>query len=333
MHSTITQFLRFLSVERNAAPLTIKSYREDLSSLADYLNQAYGREPAPAEITPLDLRGYVSALHEAGYAKTSVARRLASLRTFYKFAQREGLADSNPAKPLRNPRRDHKLPHFLSSDEVGKLLDAPSATTPMGLRDRAILETMYSAGLRVSETVGVNDGDLDLADGLIRIRGKGRRERLAPIGTFAVKALNRWLKVRSTLASGVRKLPDGPASRAVGSHREAHASRSPITNASRSASATTPVFTNRFGRRLTTRSVARMLLKYLKLTGLDLRTTPHTLRHSFATHLLDRGADIRSVQELLGHKSLVTTQIYTHVSTAGLRAAYDRAHPRAKTKS
>ena len=301
MHSAITQFLRFLSVERNAADLTIKSYREDLASLAGYLTEASGRTPSPAEITPLDLRGYVSALHEAGYAKTSVARRLASLRTFYKFAQREGLADSNPAKPLRNPRRDRKLPHFLSTDEVGKLLVAPPATTPMGLRDRAILETMYSAGLRVSEAVGMNDGDIDLAEGLVRIRGKGRRERLAPLGSFALKSLTRWQRVRR-LSS---KEPAGPLA---------------------------PVFTNKFGRRLTTRSVHRMLLKYLKLTGLDLRTTPHTLRHSFATHLLDRGADIRSVQELLGHKSLVTTQIYTHVSTAGLRAVYEKAHPRARRK-
>lgn len=302
MQTATTQFLRFLSVERNASPLTIKSYREDLTSLSDYLAQAYGRAPAPSEITPLDLRGYVSALHEAGYAKTSIARRLASLRTFYKFAQREGLADSNPAKPLRNPRRDHKLPHFLSTEDLGKLLQAPPATTPMGLRDRAILETMYSAGLRVSETVGINDGDIDLAEGLVRIRGKGRRERLAPIGSFASKALTRWLKVRKL------------------SPREA---KGPLA----------PVFTNKFGRRLTTRSVARMLLKHLKLSGLDLRTTPHTLRHSFATHLLDRGADIRSVQELLGHKSLVTTQIYTHVSTAGLRAAYEKAHPRARRTS
>ena len=299
MQTATTQFLRFLNVERNASPLTIKSYREDLTSLNDYLAQAYGRVPAPSEITPLDLRGYVSALHEAGYAKTSIARRLASLRTFYKFAQREGLADSNPAKPLRNPRRDHKLPHFLSTEDLGKLLQSPPATTPMGLRDRAILETMYSAGLRVSETVGINDGDMDLAQGLVRIRGKGRRERLAPIGSFASKALNRWLKVRTL------------------SPREA---KGPLA----------PVFTNKFGRRLTTRSVARLLLKHLKVTGLDLRTTPHTLRHSFATHLLDRGADIRSVQELLGHKSLVTTQIYTHVSTAGLRAAYEKAHPRAR---
>jgi integrase/recombinase XerC len=301
MHSAISQFLRFLSVERNAAPLTIKSYREDLNSLADYLTQACGSAPAPAAVTPLDLRGYVSALHEAGYAKSSVARRLASLRTFYRFAQREGLAESNPAKPLRNPRPDRKLPHFLATDEIGKLLVAPPATTPQGIRDRAILETMYSAGLRVSEAVGMNDGDLDLAEGIIRVRGKGRRERLAPLGSFAAKALRRWLKLR-TLSP---KEPAGPL---------------------------VPVFTNKFGCRLTTRSVHRLLLKHLKSTGLDLRTTPHTLRHSFATHLLDRGADIRSVQELLGHKSLVTTQIYTHVSTAGLRAVYERAHPRARRK-
>jgi integrase/recombinase XerC len=299
MNSAISQFLRFLSVERNAAELTIKSYREDLSSLAEYLKEACGHEPQPGEITPLDLRGYVSALHEAGYAKTSVARRLASLRTFYKFAQREGLAQSNPAKPLRNPRPDRKLPHFLSSDEIGRLLNAPPAGEVAGLRDRAILETMYSAGLRVSEAVGMNDGDLNLAEGIVRIRGKGRRERLAPIGSFAAKAMQRWLKVR-------------------------------VLSAKEQAGVLAPAFTNKFGRRLTTRSVHRMLLKYLKLTGLDLRTTPHTLRHSFATHLLDRGADIRSVQELLGHKSLVTTQIYTHVSTAGLRAAYERAHPRAR---
>jgi integrase/recombinase XerC len=321
MHSAIAQFLRFLTVERNAAALTQKSYREDLTSLAEYLTQAYGHTPNPGDITPLDLRGYVSALHEAGYAKTSVARRLASLRTFYKFAQREGLAESNPAKPLRNPRPDRKLPHFLSTDEIGRLLNAPPATTPQGMRDRAILETMYSAGLRVSEAVGMNDSDLDLAEGLVRIRGKGRRERLAPIGSFAAKALARWLKVRKV----------GPGRRAGPDLRKLANTES--KGPARQAGPTVPIFTNRFGGRLTTRSVHRMLLKYLKLTGLDLRTTPHTLRHSFATHLLDRGADIRSVQELLGHKSLVTTQIYTHVSTAGLRAIYEKAHPRAKPRS
>ena len=300
MRPAIDRFLRFLEVERNAAALTIKSYREDLISLDGYLSECYGREAEPREISPLDLRGYVSALHEAGYAKTSVSRRLASLRTFFKFAQREGLAESNPAKPLRNPRPDRKLPHFLSNEEVGKLLETPPAHSAMGLRDRSILETMYSAGLRVSECVGLNESDVDLAEGTLLIRGKGRRERIAPVGSYALKALRLWLTQRR-LAKGT----EGPGS---------------------------PIYVNRFGTRLTTRSVARMLEKHLKVAGLDLRTSPHTLRHSFATHLLDRGADIRSVQELLGHKSLVTTQIYTHLSTAGLRIVYEKAHPRAKRK-
>jgi integrase/recombinase XerC len=299
MQTSIARFLRFLVVERNASPLTIKSYREDLSCLTEYLGEVLGRMPKPGEITALDLRGYLAALHEAGYAKSSVARRLASLRSFFRFAQREGLAEGNPAKPLRNPRPERKLPHFLSTDEIGRLLETPPRDESLGLRDRAILEIMYSAGLRVSEAVGINDEDLDLEAGLVRVRGKGKRERLAPLGRFAVRAVRRWLNSRQLSA------------------REPH-------------NGLAPVFVNKFGRRLTTRSVARLLEKHIRAAGLDSRTSPHTLRHSFATHLLDRGADIRSVQELLGHKSLVTTQIYTHVSTAGLREAYDRAHPRAK---
>ncbi|MCA9222137.1 MAG: tyrosine recombinase XerC [Planctomycetales bacterium] len=298
MLEAVERFLRYLKVERNAADLTIKSYREDLTSLCEYLTDSFQRTPSPNELTPLDLRGYTAALHEAGYAKTSIARRLASLRSFFRFAQREGLVETNPAKPLRNPRPDRNLPHFLSTDDIGRLLEAPPSDDPAGLRDRAILETMYSAGLRVSEVVGINDGDLDFENGLVRIRGKGRRERLSPLGSYSERALRRWLRER-------KLSPKEPQDYAA------------------------PVFVNKFGRRLTTRSVARMLEKHLKLAGLDLRTTPHTLRHSFATHLLDRGADIRSVQELLGHKSLVTTQIYTHISTAGLREAYEKAHPRA----
>ena len=299
MNAAIQKFLRYLHVERNASDLTIKSYREDLESLNDYLSDSSGRQIHPEQITPKDLRDYVAALHQAGYAQTSIARRLASLRSFYRFAQREGIASGNPAKPLRNPRRKRKLPHFLTTRQIGSLLNAPPVDEALGLRDRAILETMYSAGLRVSELVGTNDGDLDFVQGLIRVRGKGKRERLAPLGRFAVRALKRWLKVRNLSSD----------------ENSGHES---------------PVFVNKFGRRITTRSIARMLDKYLKISGLDLKTSPHTLRHSFATHLLDRGADIRSVQELLGHKSLITTQIYTHVSTAGLRQAYERAHPRAK---
>ncbi len=299
MQNTIARFLRYLHVERNASLLTIKSYREDLTSLAGYLEELYGHPAELVEITPMDLRGYVAALHEAGYAKTSVARRLASLRSFFRFAMREGLVEANPAKPLRNPRPDRRLPHFLTTEEIGRLLGTPAADKPQGLRDRAILEVIYSAGLRVSESVGMNDEDVDFEAGLVRIRGKGKKERLAPLGSYATTALEQWIQVRELAEDE----PGGGRA---------------------------PVFVNRFGHRLTTRSVARLLEKHLRSAQLDLRTTPHTLRHSFATHLLDRGADIRSVQELLGHKSLVTTQIYTHLSTTGLREAYEKAHPRAQ---
>ncbi len=300
MQTSIARFLQYLAVERNVSDLTIKSYREDLGLLVQYLTQARGVCPEPSAITTVELRGYVAAMHEAGYAKTTIARRLASLRSFFRFGQREGWTNSNPAKPLRNPRKPRSLPHFLSTDDIGRLLESPPAFGVQGRRDRAILETLYSAGLRVSEVVGLDDEDIDFAGSVLRVRGKGKKERLAPIGSFAIKAIRTWLAERKSVT------PDKPAPKR-------------------------PLFINRFGKRLTTRSVARMLEKYLRQTGLDSRTTPHTLRHSFATHLLDRGADIRSVQELLGHKSLVTTQIYTHVSTANLRAAYEKAHPRART--
>jgi integrase/recombinase XerC len=299
MQSEVARFLQYLKVERNASALTVKSYAEDLQALTEYLEQARGAVPDAGEIETLDLRGYVAAMTEAGYAKTTIARRLASLRSFFRFGQRDGWCKTNPAKPLRNPRKPRSLPHFLSSDEIERLLAAPGQKDAIALRDRAILEVLYSAGLRVSELAGLNDSDLDLASGVLRVRGKGRRERISPVGSFATHALRQWLAERKVSP----KEKQGPLA---------------------------PVFTNKFGRRLTTRSIGRMLEKYLKETGLDRRTTPHTLRHSFATHLLDRGADIRSVQELLGHKSLITTQIYTHVTTAGLRAAYEKAHPRAK---
>ena len=313
MHTAVARFLQFLAVERNASPYTVKSYREDLTALGDYLTEVYGgRAPVAGDVTVSDLRGYVAALTESGYAKTTIARHLASLRSFFRFGQREGWTKTNPAKPLRNPRKGRSLPHFLSTDELGRLLNSPPLDVPMGLRDRAILETMYSAGLRVSEAVGLDDGDLDFDACVLRVRGKGRRERLSPVGSFATDALRSWLSVRKS----AQKKGSGPK-------RQVSQPLAPGPPAS------LPVFVNKYGRRLTTRSVARMLEKYLRLAGLDSRTTPHSLRHSFATHLLDRGADIRSVQELLGHKSLVTTQIYTHVSTSALRQVYERAHPRA----
>jgi integrase/recombinase XerC len=300
MHQEVYQFLRYLDVERNASDLTIKSYREDLIDMADFITDQGRTTRLPRDIAPNDLRSYVTALHEAGYAKSSISRKLASLRSFFKFAQRQQMVDNNPAKPLRNPRGTRKLPHFLTNEEILSLLNAPNKESEMGRRDLAILEVTYSAGLRVSELVGMNDRDIDFTDGTIRIRGKGRKERIGQLGSHAKKALLEYFQMR-------RPAPNG--------------TKEPAT------------FRNKFGGRLTSRSVARMLEKYIKERGLDTRTSPHTLRHSFATHLLNGGADIRSVQELLGHKSLVTTQIYTHVSTANIKAAYDKAHPRAKKES
>jgi integrase/recombinase XerC len=296
MRKAIDRFLRYLDVERNSSNLTIKSYREDLEMLSYFLAYDDGSLPAPREVTSQDLRQYVAAMSEAQYARSSISRRLATLRSFYRFCQRQGYTDNNPAKPLRNPRKQRSLPHFLSTEEVAKLILAPDTDTPMGKRDQAVFETMYSAGLRVSELVGINDGDLHLDEGLIRVRGKGRKERFAPMGSFAVGAIDSWLNARVLAEDAPKK-------------------------------ALSPVFVNRFGRRITTRSIGRMLDKYINLAGLDSRTSPHTLRHSFATHLLDSGAGIRSVQELLGHKSLVTTQIYTHLTTANLKDVYEKAHP------
>ncbi len=300
MHSAIAQFLRYLVAERNASELTIKSYREDLFAFVEWLETTSGKVPPPESLSPQDLRSFQAALQQAGYARSSISRKLAALRSFYKFAMREGLASSNPAKPLRNPRRQRKLPHVLTDDEVGRLLLAPPADRVDGLRDRAILETIYSAGLRVSELVGLQDGDIDSREQIIRVRGKGRKERICPLGSFALRAIEQY-------AGGRQRSPEAE-----------------------SLGRRAPVFVNRFGNQLTTRSVGRMLEKHLAAAGLDARTSPHTLRHSFATHLLDRGADIRSVQELLGHKSLATTQIYTHVSAASLRQVYEKAHPRAR---
>lgn len=291
----VERFLRAMVAERGASPFTVKSYREDLLQLSEFLSSAGCRSPADA--TSAILRRFAGGLHAAGYAQSTVARKLASTRSFYAFGQREGWVRTNPAKPLRGPKRARKLPRFLTGEEIGRLLAAPQPRQAGGLRDRAILEVMYSAGLRVRELVGLDDADLDLRGGTVRVRGKGRRERLGIVGTHARRALESWLAARPRAPAGSR---------------------------------TTPLFTNRFGTRLSVRGVGRLLEKHLLTAGLAGRASPHTLRHSFATHLLDAGADIRSVQELLGHKSLVTTQIYTHVTTARLLDAFDKAHPRAR---
>jgi integrase/recombinase XerC len=298
MQTAVQAFLRHLRLEKNVSQLTLKSYADDFESFDAYLQDRIGHVPPPDELSIAELRGYVTYLHDCQYARTTIARRLACLRSFFRYTTREGITQTNIAKALRTPRVGRKLPHFLTNEQVISLLEAPPANDPMGLRDRAILETLYSAGLRVSELVGLDLDDWDRAANIIRVYGKGKKERIAPIGSHAARALERWLEVRE-------------------SDKEAPADE-------RGA-----IFVNRFGRRLTTRSIGRILEKYLQVTGLDSITSPHTLRHSFATHLLDGGADLRSVQELLGHKSLTTTQIYTHVSTRRMQDAYEQAHPHA----
>jgi integrase/recombinase XerC len=298
MDAALADFLHHLALEKNASAHTVKSYREDLTQALDFFRARLSEShPAVPRLNTRLLRAHAAWLHEQGYAKSTIARRLAAIRSWCRFMYRRGLLTVNPADGLRGPRQDKKLPHFLGTAALTQLVAAPHEDTPMGLRDRALLETVYSAGLRVSELTGLNLGDLDLDAGIATVRGKGKRERLALLGDQATAALRAWLAIRGTVCPPSRK-------------QEA-------------------VFLNKRGGRLTSRSVARMLEKYLAQTGLDPRTSPHSLRHSFATHLLDNGADIRSVQELLGHRSLGTTQIYTHVTTQRLQDSYQKAHPRA----
>lgn len=295
----LAEFLTHLGLEKNASIQTTKSYREDLSQALGFVREHLKKGSVePRDWTTRTLRAFVAWLHEQGYAKSTVARRLAAVRSFGKFLCREGTLAANPAEALRGPRQDKKLPHFLTLDDVQKLLAAPPVTDPIGRRDKAWLEVLYSGGLRVSELSGLNLDDLDLGDGIVVVRGKGKKERLALLGEPAKQAISAWLPDRAAILA--RRKRESPA-----------------------------VFLNQTGTRLTVRSVGRLLEKYLAQAGLDPRTSPHTLRHSFATHMLDAGADIRGVQELLGHKSLATTQVYTHVTTQRLQQSYHKAHPRA----
>ena len=298
MDQALADFLRHLGLEKNASAHTVKSYREDLTQAVEFFRERAGPSAGPAQVSTRLLRAFMAWLHDRGYARTTIARRIAALRSWCRYLCRQGVLVKNPADGLRGPKLDRKLPHFLNKADVERLVVTPPDDGGLGLRDRAILETLYSAGLRVSELVGLNLDDLDLSDGVATVRGKGKRERLALIGDAAKTAIADWFVARTVLLEG------------IGRRSEA-------------------VFLNKNATRLTTRSIGRLLIKYLKQTGLDPRTTPHTLRHTFATHMLDAGADIRGVQELLGHKNLTTTQIYTHVSTQRLQDSYRKSHPRA----
>jgi integrase/recombinase XerC len=301
----VAQFLDHLEHERDVSPHTLRGYARDLLDFAEFLNgRGGGAEPDaaagaldPRAADPLAVRGFLAHLREHGSSKATVARKLAAVRSFFKYLLKLRLLDASPAEGIRTPKQEKRLPRFLDEREVGKLLDAPSEEDAFPRRDKALLETLYSTGLRVSELVGLDIADIDLRAGIIRARGKGRKERLVPIGSVALAALETYLAAeRGRLTSG---------------------------------RPTEACFLNRDGTRLSARSVRRVVNRYIARTGLPARTSPHTLRHTFATHLLDRGADLRAVQELLGHESLATTQIYTHLTTERLRESYFRAHPRA----
>jgi integrase/recombinase XerC len=294
MHSTIIAFLEHLRTERNASEHTLRSYEKDLELFCRFLAEMQGEGVDPTSADPRRLRRYSAWLSGRGYAASTIARRLASLRSFYRFQRRQGVVSSDPAGSLRNPKQPQRLPRLLRVEDVIRLLDGIATDEPLGVRDRAMFETLYGGGLRVGELVGLDLDDLDLDQELVRVRGKGRRERLGPIGRMASSWLARWVALRRPKRAG------DPA-----------------------------VFLNRSGTRLTARSVGRLLEGHLVGLGLDPGASPHALRHSFATHLLDRGADLRSVQELLGHRSLTTTQIYTHVTRERLLDVYQDSHPRA----
>ncbi len=292
MQTLIAQFLEKMDLEKNSSMHTLRAYGRDLQQLAEFmLIEAVD----PGELTLIKIRKFLTQLHTQGLSRRTIARKLSAYRSFFRYLLQTGQLEENPFLLVRTPRQQKRLPLFLEEEEVNQLLEAPAADTVMGQRDRALLEVLYSTGLRVSELCGMDIEDIDWAGGMVKARGKGKKERLAPFGRYSEAALRRYL-----MSS------DRAPEQGLG-----------------------PVFLNRAGGRLTTRSVRRILDKYILQLGLDTRISPHTLRHTFATHLLVRGADLRTVQELLGHASLATTQIYTHLSHEKLREVYERAHPRA----
>ncbi len=295
MGSSKAEFLEHLRLGRQLSPHTIRAYGGDLDRFIDFV----GGEGTLASRVDLNLvRRYLAYLHERGYEFSSIARALACLRSFYDHQVRLARMEKNPLQNIRTPKMQRRLPDFLQEEEVEGLFQAISGNPFMVGRDRALLETLYGGGLRVSEAMALDMEDLHLDGAYLRIRGKGNRERISPIGTAAIKAIEAYSPLRTD-----RLITLGKDSEAL--------------------------FLNKNGTRLDVRSVRRILLKLARKAGLSKRVTPHMLRHSFATHLLDRGADLRSVQELLGHANLTTTQIYTHVTTHRLKDVYEEAHPRA----
>lgn len=303
-----TQFLDHLRYERNVSAHTLRNYESDLQQFLDYLNpgkeKANGKKRAELNIKEIDhitIREWLATLHSDHKKKSSIARKLAALRTFFQFLVREGAVEANPAKLVATPRKEKKLPVHLSVEDAVRFIETPDADTDFGKRDRAILELLYATGVRVSELVQLDLRDIDFNNKLLRVFGKRRKERIVPFGEPAAKALREYLSVREKF------LMNAPVTK-----RDAQ-----------------PLILNYQGTRMTTRSVGRLVEKYIRMCAGLHDISPHALRHSFATHLLDSGADLRDIQALLGHARLSTTQVYTHVSMEKLIEVYDKAHPKA----
>ncbi len=286
----IQKFITYLKVEKNSSHHTLINYQIDLKDF----NGSIKQKPLES-ITHTDVRLFLARMKEKNFAKRSVARKMATLRSFFRFLCREGYIKANPATGLQTPKIEKKLPLFLDTNQVVRLIESPDTSDVYGMRDRAILETFYSSGIRVSELVGLDKDRVDFISGVLKVYGKGKKERLAPVGDKALKAMRGYIE-----KVDAAKIKDKKA-----------------------------IFLNKSGRRMSDRAVRRVVDKYIRKTSLNENISPHSLRHSFATHLLDRGADLRSVQELLGHANLSTTQIYTHVSTERLKTVYEKVHPRA----
>lgn len=304
MDDLIELYIHHLRVERNVSPHTIRNYQSDLLQFRDYLKG--GNAEAAVDVKTVDalrIRGFLAALYEREKQKSSIARKLSAVRSFYKFLAKLGVLKANPAATVSAPKLDKKLPRIMTEEEMNNFLDLVAKAVrdgePIMRRDRAILELLYASGLRVSELAGLDLRSLNFGDGMLLARGKGRKERIVPFGSKAKAALEDYLPVRERLL---------------------------MDNKNR---AETALFLNSHGRRLTTRSVDRVLKKYIRAFGPNVRVSPHSMRHAFASHLLTEGADLRAIQEMLGHKSLATTQKYTQVSVKQLIEVYDKTHPKA----
>ncbi|MGB2869369.1 MAG: tyrosine recombinase XerC [Bacteroidota bacterium] len=296
MQNLVRKYLGYLEVERNYSPNTILSYETDLVEFASFLKQ--DGVTTIREVGKETLRAFLGSLLARGFGKRSVARKIAALRSFFKYLKRQNAIPSNPALTLITPKVKKKLPAFLDERAMQQLLEAPDRTTPGGKMDAAILELFYSTGMRLSELVSLDVGDVDGREGSVKVMGKGRKERILPLGSKARTAIEDYMEVRpSPGASGRSKVQ--------------------------------PLFVTRRGERIYPQAVGRIVRRYIERVSEMDKKSPHVLRHSFATHMLNRGADLKAVKELLGHESLSTTQIYTHVSTARMKHVYDKAHPKA----